>query len=544
MDCQAPFTVFRDGLPGGITLYDGRAVKRIPFDRLRADVCQARERLTAAGLEAGMCVGIVGENCYEWVVHDLAVLSLGCIPVCFPADEFREQPAETLAEDYDLSMLLVTRKGHQRPDFPWVVVMDAEQTPEETIRLVGAGRGLRRRVADTDVCTVIFSSGTSGQLKALLLSRAGVDVTIDALASAWQMGPRDGILVALPLSIFQQRLMIYAALRTSTEILLTDSVNLFRSFKALRPTILLGPPALFEAVEKRFAALSALRRGMLWLAGSALGVVPFRGIRDRLRRWLFRQAHEAFGGRARALITGSAPSNLSTLQFFDRAGLPLFQAYGLAEVGFIAWNLPGRNRFLSVGRPIIPGSVAIAEDGEVLVSVKHPQAVGYFKVDPGEEARTFLPDGCVATGDLGRFDGAGYLHLTGRKKNLILLQSGEKVNPERLEFSLGKPAGVDRVVVLGGGELAGLAAVVALNPGCTVEDEVRIRAEVRSTLRRVNSGVSPRARIERFLITRVAFHPDNGLVTRNLKVDRAAVFRAFEREFVQSGSRAVEVVAQ
>jgi long-subunit acyl-CoA synthetase (AMP-forming) len=533
LECPAPFAVPRKELTNGISIFNGRTVRRILFSQLVEDVTRTRQQLEEAGLTPGLCVGLMGENCYEWIVHDLAVLSLGCISVCFPVDEFVGKSAEELVEDYDLSLLLVTAKVGKRPDLSWVIVMNAGSNSTAAVNPIAQQAGLSHRIHGTDVCSVIFSSGTSGQLKALLLSRAGVDATIDVLANDWQMDVEDGILVALPLSIFQQRLMVYAALRKDAEILLTDSTNLFRSFKVLRPTIVLGPPALFEVIESRFYALPPLRRRVMYLTSAALSTIPSKRVKEHLRRRLFHKTHQALGGRVRVLLTGSAPSKLSTLKFFNSAGLALFQAYGLAEVGFIAWNRPDRNRMLSVGHPIFPDSVTLAEDGEIIVSLPHPQALGYFGVSQAEETNTFLPEGRIATGDIGRFDREGYLYINGRKKNLILLQSGEKINPELLELQLGIPLGVERIVIVGGGDMPGLVGIVAVSADCTTEQEVRIRSEVQSAIDLLNEQMKPASRIVRFIITRIAFQPENGLLTRNLKLERSAVSRFFQRDLNQ-----------
>ena len=528
MSVFVPFALPRRDLTGSLSEFHGRAVSNIAFTQVAEDVERACVRLRAASVEPGMLIGILGENCYEWMIHDLALMSLGALPVCFPVDEFAGKSAEELAGAYDLSLLLVTKQVGNRDGHPWVLVMN-EAGSAGAVR-TPADNGLRRRIAGTDVCTVIFSSGTSGQLKALLLSRAGVEVVIASLVDDWSMGPGDGILVALPLSIFQQRLMVYAALRTGTDILLTDSANLFRAFKTLRPTIILGPPALFEVVEKRFDAMPRWRLRALAALSVLLAVAP-SGVRARWRRRLFREAHEAFGGRVRVLITGSAPSKRSTLSLYGHAGLPLYQAYGLAEVGFIAWNRPGRNRLQSVGRPVVPGSVTIADDGEILITLPQPQSIGYFGIDSDEERRTFLPDGRIATGDLGRIDRNGFLHITGRKKNLILLQSGEKIQPEPIETPLAAIAGVERAVVMGGGELPGLVAVLAIDPEAGAEEETRIRAEAQAAVDALNARVKLGSRVTRFILTRVPFRPETSLVTRNLKLDRKAVARYFEKEF-------------
>jgi long-subunit acyl-CoA synthetase (AMP-forming) len=538
MNSPVPFMSPSPQLQGHLAFFDGREVKERSFTQLAKDVEDARARLKSSGLGPAALIGLIGENCYELIVWDLALLAEGCVAICFPVEEFAHKSGEDLADDFGLSLLLVTKRARRPGDHPWQSVINGDEPPTLRPRVV-TDHPLRSRLRGTDCCTLIFSSGTSGKLKTLLLSKAGVDSTIDALANDWELSPQDGILVALPLSIFQQRLMVYAALRKDTRVLLTDSVNLFRSFKVLKPSIVLGPPALFEMIESRFLALPERKRRLLSSASRALAVVPNLAMRQTLRRRVLRFADEAFGGRVRALLTGSAASKASTLRFFELAGLPLFQAYGLAEVGFIAWNRPGQNRPLSVGHPVVAGSVLLAADGEILVSVPRPQALGYFGVDPAEEQLTFLPGGRVATGDLGRFDERGFLYITGRKKDLILTQAGQKIHPETLELELAATPGVTRAVVVGGGDLTGLVAIVAVEPQCSDELEARVRADVQGAITALNKRGSSAARIVRTIFTRVAFNPETGLITRNLKLDRRAVRRLFESQLTQ-GAGAVE----
>lgn len=537
---QVPFRIPATNLTGSLFIFDGRHTKQIPYSQLIEDIQNARARLEKAGLKPNCCVGIMGENCYEWIVYDLAVMSMGCLLVCFPTDEFSEKNVEDLANNYDLSLLLLTKKMAKNYNLPWIVTINDGSSTVPCIRPVAVDKedGLLHRVRKTDVCSIIFSSGTSGQLKCLLLSRKGIEVPIDAFANDWKLNQKDGVLVALPLSVFQQRLMVYACLRQDSNILFTDSANLFRSFKILEPSVILGPPALFESIERKFIALPALKRNLMQIASSLFNLIPLKALRQRSRQLLFKKFAKSLGGKVRILLTGSAPSKLSTLRFFKAMGLSLFQAYGLAEVGFIAWNLPARNRFLSVGQPIIPNSVKIADDGEIIVSIETPQAAGYFGMNSEEQERTFLPNGDVATGDVGRFDKNGYLYITGRKKNIILLQSGEKIHPETLEQSLGMPYGVDRIVVIGGGDWSGLAAVVAINPECNSNEESSLRKEIQSSIDVLNLRIKPSSHIVRLFITRIAFVPSTGFVTRNLKVDREAVRRYFEKEFTLTGNQA------
>jgi long-subunit acyl-CoA synthetase (AMP-forming) len=516
------------GLAGSVCAMEGSTVRRIPYAQLAADVDRARTRLLRAGLRGGECVGLAGENGYMWIVFDLALQSVGCIPVCFPPDLLEREGAEALARRYELSLLLVTQSLSKVQRHPWVIEIDAQSASEARARRASEGK-LRRAAQGTDLCTVIFSSGTSGRLKALLLSRAGVDEAVRLLVDTWRMGPGDGVQVALPLSIFQQRILCYAALRADADVHLCQPAALFHSFKRLRPTFVLAPPAVFETMENRYAR--AMRSAAWrWRVSRLLGVLPLRGPRERLRRRLLPALSDAFGGRVRMLLTGSAPSKRSTLELFDAAGLPLYQAYGLAEAGFIAWNRPGANRWMTVGRPVEGVEVDIAADGEVIVGMKSRQAIGYFDVAEDEANKVFLADGRVATGDLGTFDRDGYLTLVGRKKNLVIRPSGEKISVEPAESALAEVDGVVRVVIVGGDELPLLVAIAEIEPDRGGADEIGVHDRLGRAIEAFNEGVPAGARVDRLLVTREPFTIENGLLTRNLKPDRQAIRRRFEPE--------------
>jgi len=187
---------------------------------------------------------------------------------------------------------------------------------------------------------------------------------------------------------------------------------------------------------------------------------------------------------------------------------------------------------MTVGRPVAGTSVTIAADGEILIDMPHRQAIGYFGVDQAEEAAVFLPNGRIATGDLGAFDRDGYLSITGRKKNLILRQSGEKVSVEAVEAKLAAVPGAERAVVIGGGDLPWLGAIVGIDPTCDAAAEARVRHSVEATIEAYNRNAKANARIDRTLVTRVPFTAESGLLTRNLKLDRTAIHRRFKPDLL------------
>lgn len=495
------------------------------YPALQEDVRTAARELAEAGVEPRMRIGLLGENSYEWIVCDLALLSLGAIAITFPTEEYRDASAERLQAEFALHGLLLSRRERDRREGalePWA----------GTIAVAGIGIAPLSSAEleedpeyPEDVFTMAFSSGTSGRLKCILLGRLGTEDLVAAYHAAFPFRPDDAILIVLPLSAFQQRLMIYAAIWHGFDMHLVSLPQMMRGLQEMRPTILAGPPVFYEALENRFRNLPAAKRRLLLAVGHGLQLLP-RRLRGALARRAFAPFYRAYGGRMRLMLTGSAPSRLSTLRLYRLLCMPLVQAYGLTETGFISWNLPDRNRLGSVGQLVFPGTVTLRDDGEIVVRYPNTQSHGYLNVAPEEEAKTFLPDGTIATGDIGRFDGDGFLYIEGRKKENLITRGGYKLQPEPLEQALADHAMVDRAVVVGGDELPTLAAVVSLRPGASERDE----QDVRALFARLNEGLPAAARVDRILFTDEELSVQNGLLTRNLKVDRRAIVARFAAE--------------
>lgn len=513
-----------------VKFYDeGNRVVSKSFPSVLADVEAAVERLKGWGVAAGMRVGILATNSYEWVVYDLALLQLKCTSVAFP-EEFGSRSSGDLVKTYDLCLLLLLKRDH----WPgvgadeWTAYMDAENPPRTKARAAGVSH-----TGAEFVPSLTFSSGTSGKIKCLVTNLRGAEETIKNFYRLFGIGGQDSFLVFLPLSSFQQRLMIYAGLFYGFDLLLVTPSQVFAAFKDLRPTLCLAPPLLYETIHARFTkavrSLGARKQIMLRGLSALAGVVPLPAARDRLLRLCYGQIYDGLGGRIRLMWTGMAPIKRSTLDFFARARLPVYEAYGLTECGAITSNTPEHNRRGSVGRPVVEGSVTLAADGEIIVHLEHLQTVGYLYCDPAEAAQTYTAPGTIATGDVGRFDSDGFLHLVGRKKEIIITGQGSKLHPETLEARIDCCPEVERSVVFGSG-LPYIVALVSAQEPLTDEAEARIRKSVE----RLNAELPPVSRIARVHVTTAQFTRDNGFMTRNLKLDRQAIFRHFKKHLVET----------
>lgn len=512
-----------------ISYLDGDKLVSRSYPELYTDIRTAQQRLRAWGVEPRTRVGIWGRNSYEWVVHELALLDLGCVSVTLPEAEFAHEDAAVLADRYHLELLLADSTHCVGSDELWLVPLTPGAGDNDKVEL----RPRPRHASDlgSDVFSVVFSSGTTGALKAIQVSRVATEDCLAEFSRNYDFKTDDAILVGLPLSTFQQRIMLYCAVWYGFHsIVVNPSPLMFLVLKQAGPTIMGGPPAFYEILENRFRAQPAAQQLVLRAASGLIrATLPASWAMVVLRR-LFRQAHNAYGGRMRLMLSGSAPLRRSTAQVFELVGLPLYQLYGLTESGFIAWNRPGANRIESVGRPVFTDSVRIAEDGEILVRWPRPQSPGYVNEPVSVERATYRPDGWIATGDLGRFDREGYLYVVGRKKDIIVTRAGYKIAPSPVEQKILAEPAVAQAVLVGGGELEYVGVIVVLREHACDDGEKKVRRVVE----KVNAEFAPASRIQRIVFTREPFTRENGLLTTTLKLNRRAVAQRY-RAVLDSG---------
>jgi acyl transferase domain-containing protein/long-subunit acyl-CoA synthetase (AMP-forming)/acyl carrier protein len=511
-----------------IAFYDeaGEVVRK-SYPTVHTDVMRTINQLQRWGVKPAMRIGILATNSYEWVCFDLALMRLKCTSVAFP-EEFGGKTSAELIEKYQLSLLLLSRRDQWPTISPgkWTAYIDDDNPPHTEVRRVPSQNG-----AEQPIFSLTFSSGTAGRIKCLVTNETGAEETIASFYSLFDFRSDDSFLVFLPLSSFQQRLMVYAGFYYGFNLLLVNPSQVMKAFKDLKPTLCLAPPLLYESIHTQFKNavrnLGPAQRLTLSSLSKLGGRVPSKVLRKRIFEFCYGKIYASLGGRIRIMWTGMAPIKRSTLDFFARLRLPLYEAYGLTECGAIATNTPSHNRRGSVGRPVVEGSVFLAEDGEIMVRQEHLQTTSYLECDGEEQARTYVAPNVVATGDIGSFDDDGFLYLIGRKKELIITEQGYKVHPESLEALIDRCPEVERAVVFGNG-LSYLVALISIQE----PRSARVAALIKKSIDQINAGLIPIGRIARFVVTTDQFTRDNGFLTRNLKLDRRAIFKHFETQLL------------
>ena len=502
---------------GGVRLLAGGSTRLIDWQTVHSDVTRVAEYLKASNISAGCRVGIRGENCYQWLALDLALLRLGAIPVAIPVADFKGHSNAEIARQYGLVAIFAEKGARATDDRATVALEDLFHLPELS-PLTDLDTVYRSRWPEDarHEFTVAFSSGTAGRIKCLLMYWQGVRKLIEITASTYPLSASDRIMIALPLSTFQQRYLCYLAIYSGCEVIITTTSGYLSALGTAQPTVILGPPNFYEFAEARYRNKPKYRRLANKAAARCTMILPAAKARQAVLQRIFNDSYQAFGGRARLMLIGSAPVRPQLLEFFAMAGFNLFQIYGMTETGYLSWNVPGAHRRGSVGRECYPGSVFI-RDGEVLI--KHPWHIclGYEGEAVADAQAVFLGDNTIATGDLGVFED-GYLFLSGRKKNLIVTAGGRKLQIEDLESDLRQAAGVNTIALYPLGGDAGFAAVVWFN-GVRSEAEDSLKRRVRQL--GIRMGVDTR-------ITRAAFlegdlAPDSPLLNRNLKFNREVI---------------------
>jgi long-chain acyl-CoA synthetase len=231
-----------------------------------------------------------------------------------------------------------------------------------------------------------------------------------------------------------------------------------------------------------------------------------------------------FGGRLRICGSGSAPLGKELAGFFLAIGMPLIEGYGLTEGGVVILNPPGQTRPGSVGKPLPSIEVQIASDGELLVRASTLFS-GYYK-DPQATAEV-LRDGWLHTGDLAEIDSDGYVYITGRKKDVIVLSNGRKIYPAHIESLLRLDPLINQVLLVGDGQPYVSALVTVKTEPQPAFDRAAIEALVRRVVARVNKGLASFEQVRKFHVLDRDFSIELGELTATLKVRRPHALENF-----------------
>lgn len=321
------------------------------------------------------------------------------------------------------------------------------------------------------VCSILFTSGTTGTSKGVMLSQNNLTAAVNSSCQSMSYDDENVFVSVLPPHhTYEMTCGQFAIINIGSEIFINDSIKrVMKNFATVKPNALALVPLFVETMHKRIWD-EIRRRGMEKKVRAAMKLnAALLSLGIDKREQLFGRITAAFGGKLKSIVCGGAPISPTIIKDFYHFGITVLEGYGITECApLVAVNSPGEVRFHSVGRPVYGCTVRIdydegGETGEILVKGDNVM-LGYYK-NPEATAAVFTEDGYFRTGDIGYMDKDGYVFITGRKKNVIILSNGKNVFPEEIEEYLSHIPFVSESVVVGrkaGGENQSELAITAI----------------------------------------------------------------------------------
>ena len=553
------------------------AWKAISWKQAAEHVRALAQGLIAMGVQPGDRLLLVSENRPEWALADLAVMTAGAITVPAYTTNLPNDHLHILNNSGAVGAMVSTKAlaGRllpavmQAPHCRFLVpleplgqqqaltarVLTWQELEEEGKRAASAVDERLATLKRDDVACFIYTSGTGGTPKGVMLSHANILANCDGANDLLlTLGLDDEVFLSfLPLShSYEHTAGLHFPISIGAQIYYAESVEqLGNNMAEVKPTIMTAVPRLYETLHAKLRAGLAKQsatKQKLFNKALALGLKRWKGerlslaekIADRIVDRLVRDKVRArFGGRLKALVSGGAALNPEIGYYFQALGLNLLQGYGQTESSpVVSCNRPGMIRLETVGPPVKGVEVKIAEDGEILVRGELVMK-GYWG-DPEGTART-VRDGWLYTGDIGEFDAEGRIRITDRKKDIVVLSGGDNVSPARVESLLTLEPEIEQAMVIGD-KRPNIVALIVPDRGFIerfaraskkpadlklLADDPALHEALKPVVDRVNKNLSVIERVRRFAIAREPFSTENEMMTPTMKIRRHKIKAAY-----------------
>ena len=501
---------------------------------------------------------LVSENRPEWMASDIAIMSnkLICVPnyTTYTSRDFEHilndsQPVGLIVSNKNLLQTILTASEKVKYNFKFILCFDYfENNSISNLVFLNDltddnndnNSEKIKEIKRTDPACIIYTSGTQGLPKGVILSHGGI---LSNCEGAYELlktikSPDLTFLTWLPLSHSYEHAVQFV------QIILEAKVFYNKSIETLLPTVKIAQPHIMTAVPRFYNNLHAKMKinlknqsnfkQNLFNKTIQLGTKKFKNIKlsfseniinlilDKLVR---KKVKNNFGGRLEAFISGGGPLDSQVGEALNALGLKTLQGYGLTETSpVVSCNLLNKVKVDTVG-PIFPGvEVKLAEDGEILVKGENLM-LGYW--NNKEATEQTIKDGWLHTGDIGEFDEDNYLKITDRKKDIIVSLGGDNIAPSKIENLLTLSPEIEQACVFGE-QKNYIAALLVLNSESKSSDE-----DIQRYIDEVNKDLTQPEKIKKFIFIDEPFSIENNLMTPTMKVRRHEVQKKYQNQIDQ-----------
>ena len=546
------------------------------WEQIEKEVARWQAALTKEGLVTGDRVAVMSRNCPEWVIFDQAALGLGLVVVPLYTEDSAENAAYILGDSGARLLLLEDREQWQSLEklrvqmsdlFRIVTINSFENCTKEAIDSglnalrdwlpEEAGEVQHANHKPNDLATIMYTSGTSGRPKGVMLSHHNLLTNANSCLQVVPVWQDDLLLSFLPLShAFERTVGYYLPLMSGATVAYARSIQqLQEDLVSIRPSVLISVPRIYErvyaAIHAKLEKKSTLSR-LIFNYAVEVGYSRFEFRQQRgpkkishllwplLNALVAKEVMSKLGGRLRLAMGGGAPLSTEVSRMFIGLGLPILQGYGMTECSPVACTNSIKNNVPSSVGHAIPGvEVKLGENNALLIHGPNVM-LGYWN-NPEATAAVLAPDGWLNSGDMARIDD-GIITITGRLKEIIVMSTGEKIPPADMEAAILRDPLFEQVMLIGEGR-SYLSVLVVMNPGCW--EKISLQHKLDPEIGRlVQNKKIEEILLERIThqtrefpgyakIRRVALVPEpwtveNGMLTPTLKLKRAKVLDHYQ----------------
>ena len=556
--------------------HSSKTWETLTYQMLADRVRQVALGLRALGIERGDRVAILSESRPEWAIIDLAVLAAGAVSVpiypTLPASQvahiLADSGAKAIAAENAKQTAKVTQVREAAPELRIFLTLEEDAVKDgflsldtlikhgETAQFEESYEARRDSIRPEDLMSLVYTSGTTGNPKGAMLSHGNMAAAVDAANHQFpQFQPPDDVFLSfLPLSHVFERVTYNLSLTMGAHTRFNDSIfKLMDNLAELQPTVMQCVPRVHESIHDRvldsIGKLPERRKKLTqWALGVGDAFSRRRNAGQPVDPFLFLQhliadplvlskLRTRFGGHLKFFVSGGAPLNPKTAHFFLAIGIPILEGWGLTETtAAAAANQSGHVKVGTVGPKMFNVEVKTADDGELLV--KGPTIMRGYWNHPEATAEVIDTDGWFHTGDIGEIDAEGYIKITDRKKDILVLANGKKVAPQPIETMLKRSPLLTEVVLLGDNSGAVGALVVPnfdalkawakeksldLKTNEALTADPAARKLVKSEIDSLSKNLADFEKIKRIALIDHVFSQEGGELTPTLKVKRRVV---------------------
>ena len=548
----------------------------LPWQEVAKHVAKIQLAFKQEKLQKGDRVAIMLRNCPEWIMFDLAAMACGLVTVPLYTNDRAENVAY-IAQDADVKVLLLQNQRQWRELVETQSISDSlqrvihvddnEGDEKDNPRLVHFSQWSKQNASDAeftiedietnDLATIVYTSGTTGKPKGVMLSHKNILCNAYAALQCADFFPQDVFLSFLPLSHTLERTGgCFMPMMASSKVCFARSIQtLADDIQAVRPTTFISVPRIYEMIYAKVQASlqneSPIKKKIFALA-QKIGWRRFQ-FQTKAAGWhwtiLFwpvfnhlvaNKIKQRLGGRLRYAIAGGAALNKAIAQFFISLGIPVYQGYGMTESSpTISVGRQEDNNPFSIGKPLPGIEIKITDQGE-LCTKSDCVMLGYFN-NPQATKEAIDEEDWLHTGDLASISDDGYLYITGRIKDIIVLANAEKVSPQDMETAICTDPLFDQTMIVGEAKPFLSALIVLseiewkslakeLNVNRKKPESLQASTVHKYVIKRISKCLSEfpgYAQVRRVSLYLEPWSIENGLLTPTLKIKRPQLLKKF-----------------